>query len=435
MKVRALLSVLVLVGSSGCGESSMSMDAHRADGGTMDARLEDTMDAARHLLEDAGIDATQRNDGSDPCASHRSNAMSTIGCNGFAMGSAARDEPLGSCIVSATEERGTCSSSEPTTVCVPLDAGSDGVCAFTCSPGPSSISSGGCPVGWRCFSDGSSQGLCFRDCDASHPCPSGSVCDPDGSCLPTSADDGGVNPDGGVGTDGGSGISYARCTDHDPSEFYSGYRYSGPGHRYESVDLCRCAGDALSVATGGFGAGDILDIDLVPCTSCVMEDRGAELHCYGPRAIAPASVVDAPRCNGAGYFDGMANGRSFDVQTVVAGYRSGEGISVYLFEDTDAITTWPGTASEGDRRIRLNLGALSGPTRLWAQLALYEFTSGAWTRTETASQVLADVQVVERSGAAADAACYGRVAGTVVAVFSEGSLIGAFDAPLLGPAF
>ena len=49
-------------------------------------------------------------------------------------------------------------------------------------PGMSYASTSTCPDGSRCFPTMAGTGRCFRDCDASHPCPMGGACDGDGSC-------------------------------------------------------------------------------------------------------------------------------------------------------------------------------------------------------------------------------------------------------------
>jgi hypothetical protein len=134
-----------------------------------------------------------------------------------------------------------------------------------------------------------------------------------------------------------------------------------------------------------------------------------------------------PTCHGAGRLDGKVNGVAHTVQATIAGYRNNEGISVYFHDNDALISSWPEPAAAGDRRVRLLLGAVSAPKRIWAEMGIYEYKSGVWTLVERATQTLADVTSIDGSGATAQAACYGRVAGTVVASFSGGSLVGAFD--------
>jgi hypothetical protein len=58
-----------------------------------------------------------------------------------------------------------------------------GICVVRCPRAATYISTGGCPMGFRCFTLGDELAVCFRDCDAMHPCPTGYECDAEGSCV------------------------------------------------------------------------------------------------------------------------------------------------------------------------------------------------------------------------------------------------------------
>ncbi len=125
---------------------------------------------------------------SDPCSATTSNASSTVGCNGgFVSGPNPANGPEGPCTIRLDGDmytQGTCSSTQA--ICGSEDeAATMGVCFVFCTPSaPGYVSKGNCPRGFRCFAEEGADPLCYRDCNAANPCPSGMTCDGDGSCLP-----------------------------------------------------------------------------------------------------------------------------------------------------------------------------------------------------------------------------------------------------------
>lgn len=128
---------------------------------------------------------------SDPCSATEDNATSTLGCNGgFASGAYAANAPGGACTVMMDAEGnlgpGTCTTANA--YCVPANDGDRmGVCVIDCTEmaGTTYVSNGGCPRGFRCFNFGTEGGAsCYRDCNGANACPSGEMCDEDGSCVP-----------------------------------------------------------------------------------------------------------------------------------------------------------------------------------------------------------------------------------------------------------
>jgi hypothetical protein len=144
-----------------------------------------TGDAA--AVTDTGVRAdsgTSRPDAmtnSDRCAATDMNANSTVGCNGgFAMGTPAMNTPGGTCTGGGMAmPAGSCGANMQCSA----DMGAMGICFAGCMPGSTYVSTGGCPTGSRCF-DLMGNGLCFLDCDATHACPNGMMCDGEGSCVP-----------------------------------------------------------------------------------------------------------------------------------------------------------------------------------------------------------------------------------------------------------
>ncbi len=129
-----------------------------------------------------GNDASRPDTGtsSDRCSASDMNASSTVGCNGgFAMGTPAMNAAGGACMGGGmANPMGSCMANA---VC-DADMGMTGICIPTCMPGSTYVSTGGCPMGFRCFSL-SAGGACFRDCNATHPCGAGLECDGEGSCV------------------------------------------------------------------------------------------------------------------------------------------------------------------------------------------------------------------------------------------------------------
>lgn len=121
----------------------------------------------------------------DPCfVSDTGDAIDTVGCNGFQSGAVTENADFGDCTRPGDEDtQGSCDSSS--SMCFRSFSETDGLCAPRCDAGSGQVATSTCPTGSRCFvsSDGSADvDLCFRDCDAAHPCPGDQECR-DGSCL------------------------------------------------------------------------------------------------------------------------------------------------------------------------------------------------------------------------------------------------------------
>lgn len=129
-----------------------------------------------------GNDAASNDSGtsSDRCSATDMNASSTVGCNGgFASGMPAMNTPSGACMGGGeANPMGSCPANH---ICTG-DMGMSGICLPTCMAGSTYVSTGGCPSGYRCFRL-SAGGLCFRDCNAANACPTGLMCDGEGSCV------------------------------------------------------------------------------------------------------------------------------------------------------------------------------------------------------------------------------------------------------------
>lgn len=117
----------------------------------------------------------------DPCAT--SSALSTLGCNGgFRSGDPAPNTHSGSCMNDNGLPQGTCTSGE--LFCSAPRGSNLGRCIQYCPVGTSPFTTGNCNQGYRCARiSGASFGICYRDCDATHPCPSDQTCDSEGSCV------------------------------------------------------------------------------------------------------------------------------------------------------------------------------------------------------------------------------------------------------------
>lgn len=172
------------------------------DGGVVD-------DDAGTGAVDSGVRAdssTPRRDGGprDECAASQAASLSTLGCNGgFVSGEPAPNEPSGTCTPGGEAmPAGTCTT--PNALCAASEGATEGDCLVFCDLASTYVSTGECPMGYRCFVSGEEYGLCYRDCDATHPCPTGQECDGEGSCIPGDEPevDGGV-ADGGM-ADGGA---------------------------------------------------------------------------------------------------------------------------------------------------------------------------------------------------------------------------------------
>lgn len=125
------------------------------------------------------------------CATDMANAASTVGCNGGFDGVPAANAPGGRCTPGGDAmPPGTCTTERA--ICMGDLAGSgEGWCVILCDPPETYIDAQTCPTGYRCFRDGEGVdafGMCFRDCDAEHPCQEGWSCSAEGRCeeLPPS---------------------------------------------------------------------------------------------------------------------------------------------------------------------------------------------------------------------------------------------------------
>ncbi len=129
---------------------------------------------------DAGVGPLDAGTGPDQCLA--ATPLSTLGCNGgFRTGTPAANTHSGSCMTDNGMAQGTCTSSE--LVCNAGTGTNIGRCIQYCPASSSYISTGGCNQGYRCVKVQSSFGVCFRDCDATHPCPTDQRCDSEGSCV------------------------------------------------------------------------------------------------------------------------------------------------------------------------------------------------------------------------------------------------------------
>lgn len=185
--LRSMMVVGCALALCACTEEAVTTaDASEVDSGSMGSD-------ASSMRADAGP--------MDECAASGSNAASTVGCNGgFVSGEPEPNEPGGICTTGGeTNPGGTCTHTSA--VCAPATEGaSEGRCVVGCPPSMTYVTTGDCPTGFRCFRAAEEYGICYLDCDATHPCPTGTVCDSEGSCVPEEEepmDDGGV-PDGGM---------------------------------------------------------------------------------------------------------------------------------------------------------------------------------------------------------------------------------------------
>jgi hypothetical protein len=175
--MQVFFSLAALTGLVACGGNSM-LPASDA-GGSSDASM--TSSDASAPRTDSGTVRRDAAMNSDRCATDQAMATSTVGCNGgFVSGNPAPNSAGGSCMGGGMDmPMGSCMAGM---ICT-AEAMMTGFCLPTCMPGGTYVSTGGCPTGFRCF-DLNGDGLCFRDCDATHPCPSGQMCDGEGSCVP-----------------------------------------------------------------------------------------------------------------------------------------------------------------------------------------------------------------------------------------------------------
>ena len=142
-------------------------------------------------MTDAGStrpDAGARDAGAtDDCAADDTDPAGTVGCNGgFISAAPMANAPFGTCTPDEANPSGTCA--DATSFCLPGADPMVGVCVPTCELADTYVSTGGCPLGSRCFNLGEG-GVCFRDCDDTHACPAGEMCDAEGSCVQSAPPD------------------------------------------------------------------------------------------------------------------------------------------------------------------------------------------------------------------------------------------------------
>lgn len=176
LKMKMVLSLLAVAAMVGCNSPR-----------TTDTGIT-TTDTGVTVVEDSGVrrDAPSRVDAftmsSDICSAAQANATSTVGCNGgFASATPAANSFGGTCTGGGEAmPAGSCTG---TNAICGAAAAMPGFCLAACTPGATYITTGGCPTGSRCFDLQANGGVCFQDCDATHACPTGQMCDPEGSCV------------------------------------------------------------------------------------------------------------------------------------------------------------------------------------------------------------------------------------------------------------
>ena len=135
------------------------------------------------------VDGGGEDAGPVSCVAEMENAASTAGCNGGFQGTPAMNDPGGRCELGTDAmPEGSCTAEMA--ICMGDLAGSaQGWCVITCAAPASLVDAQTCPTGYRCFRNGEGTeawGLCYRDCDAEHPCQDGWTCNTDfGRCEET----------------------------------------------------------------------------------------------------------------------------------------------------------------------------------------------------------------------------------------------------------
>ena len=147
--------VLAAIAAVGCGSSNPSTDD-----------------------DDAGITADDAGSGGGDCNVDMAGAAGAAGCNGWA-GAANPNEPGGACTPGGdTMPRGTCTTEGA--ICMgDINGTGGGWCVVLCPAPENYTGADGCASGFRCFKQGEgvdAYGICFRDCNADHPCQEGWTC-------------------------------------------------------------------------------------------------------------------------------------------------------------------------------------------------------------------------------------------------------------------
>lgn len=204
--LRSMMAVLVCaLALCACGDETAIVTDSGSD---TDAGITVRTDAGS-MRADAGP--------TDECAAQQTNAASTVGCNGGFLTSDPAPNAIGGVCTRGDEENPQGSCTEELTFCAGDSSATEGLCIVACPPASTYVSTGDCPTGFRCFPVTAEYGVCYIDCDATHPCPTGMECDREGSCVPEEVPmiDGGVIADGSVG-DAGTGTSDPDASTGDP---------------------------------------------------------------------------------------------------------------------------------------------------------------------------------------------------------------------------
>lgn len=134
-------------------------------------------------LSDGGMETPDT--GPVTCTADMAGAASTAGCNGGFDGEPAMNAPGGRCELGTdTMPAGSCTTER--SICMgDLTGSGAGWCVVLCDAPEAYVDAQECPAGHRCFRQGEGEnafGLCFRDCDAEHPCPESWACNGEGAC-------------------------------------------------------------------------------------------------------------------------------------------------------------------------------------------------------------------------------------------------------------
>lgn len=187
-----LFGALAFGAVAACGPtegSTMDSGGGGGDASTMETSTPREGGTGTEAGREGGTGTEGGTNPSDRCSATSDNPASTVGCNGgFVMGDPAANAAGGLCTprMNGMEyTNGSCT--DMMAFCVPGDMQTMGRCFNNCTSTATYVSTGGCPSGFRCFGMGDGMaGTCYRDCDMTHPCPTGQECDEEGSCVPTS---------------------------------------------------------------------------------------------------------------------------------------------------------------------------------------------------------------------------------------------------------
>jgi hypothetical protein len=186
-RVGSIDSVLCLVACTcALALAACSSDAVRTDGSTPDPMVDGSPGGGADggprpdgapMVSDGGGEADAPS--STECASTSAAAAANAGCNGGFSAAPAANAPGGTCTPGGDSmPEGTCTDEMNT--CFGNLAGTGGYCVAHCTAPAMQVDAAECPTGFRCFTMGTGDdrfGLCFRDCDATHPCHEGWECE------------------------------------------------------------------------------------------------------------------------------------------------------------------------------------------------------------------------------------------------------------------